>query len=83
EFLAKGLTKTDLARRLNETEAYLTGAFEKLTMEDLSAERWHPRHGNQVKVAWALLHALDHVATHLGQINITTQLWHQRSMGQG
>jgi hypothetical protein len=81
EFLVKGLTKPDLNRRLDETETYLKEAFKKLTMEDLSAERLHPRHGNQVKVAWALLHALDHIATHLGHVNLTAQLWHQRSVG--
>jgi hypothetical protein len=82
EFLVQGLTKADLDRRLDDTEAYLKAAFEKLTLEDLAKERLHPRHGNQVKVAWALLHALDHVATHLGHINITTQLWHQHSVGE-
>lgn len=81
EFLVKGLTKEDLLRRLNETDAYIIGALDRLTMEDLSTERLHPRRGDQVKVSWALLHALEHVATHLGHINITTQLWHQRSGG--
>ena len=83
EFLVKGLTKADLSRRLDETEAYIANALANLTLEDLATERIHPRHGNQVKVAWALLHALDHVATHLGHINITTQLWHQHSVGEG
>jgi Protein of unknown function (DUF1572) len=82
EFLVKGLTKDDLNRRIDETEAYIRTVFEKLAMEDLSTTRLHPRHGDQVKVAWALLHALDHIATHLGHINITTQLWHQRSAGR-
>jgi len=81
EFLVKGLTKDDLVRRLDDTEAYIKTALEKLTLEDLASERLHPRHGNQVKVAWALLHALDHVATHLGHIQMTAQLWHQRSVG--
>jgi Protein of unknown function (DUF1572) len=81
EFLVKGLTKMDLMHRLDETETYSIKAFEKLTMEDLSTERLHPRHGNQVKVAWAILHALDHVASHVGHINITAQLWHQRTIG--
>lgn len=81
EFLVNGLTAGDLNHRLDETEAYVNKALEKLTMEDLSTERIHPRHGNQVKVAWALLHALDHVASHVGQINITTQLWHQHTIG--
>ncbi len=83
EFMAKGMTKADLTRRLDTSENYIKVAFEKLTMEDLSTERYHPRHGDKVKVAWALLHALDHVATHLGHIQITTQLWHQRVVGEG
>ncbi len=82
EFSVKGLSKSDLFRRLDDTEAYIKKAFEKLTQEDLSAERLHPRHGELVKVAWAVLHALQHAATHVGQIQITTQLWHQRSVGE-
>jgi hypothetical protein len=29
-------------------------------------------------VAWAVLHAVDHTALHLGHIQITRQLWEQR-----
>ncbi len=83
EFTVKGVSKADLVRRLNESEAYITNAFEKLTMASLDQERLHPRHGNQVKVAWALLHCLDHVALHLGHLQITAQLWHQRTVGEG
>ncbi len=82
EFQVKGMAKDDLIQRLEDTEAYLRAAFEKLSLEDLVTERLHPREGT-VSVAWALLHALDHVAIHLGQLNITTQLWHQRSMQAG
>jgi hypothetical protein len=28
-------------------------------------------------VAWALLHALEHTTLHLGQIQLTRQLWEQ------
>jgi hypothetical protein len=48
----------------------------------LETERTHPRHGNQVSVAWALLHALEHAATHVGHIQLTVQLWHQKSVGE-
>lgn len=82
EFLVKGVAKTDLTRRLDDAEAYVTAAFEKLSLDDLSAERMHPRHGNMVSVAWAILHALDHVAVHTGHLQVTTQLWHQRSVGE-
>ncbi len=74
EFKAKGLSKRDLIKRLDDAETYLKAAFDKLTMADLDATRIHPRHGNQVTVSWALLHALDHVAIHAGHIQITVQL---------
>ena len=83
EFRIAGMTKDDLIHRLTETETYIKAAFEKLSLADLDTERTHPRHGNQVSVAWALLHALEHAATHVGHINITVQLWHQRSVGEG
>jgi hypothetical protein len=78
EFQVKGMTKADLTRRLEDTEAYLVAAFEKLTLEDLAAARLHPREGS-VSVAWALLHALDHVAEHAGHIQMTIQLWRQKT----
>ncbi len=83
EFRVKGMTKAELIHRLDDTEAYTQNAFEKLTLEDLNQERMHPRRGEPVKVSWALMHALEHAANHLGHIQMTTQLWHQRNSGAG
>jgi hypothetical protein len=83
EFLIAGMSKADLIQRINDTEAYLRVAFEKLNLSDLEKERIHPRHGDQVSVSWAILHALEHTATHVGHINLTVQLWHQKSVGEG
>jgi hypothetical protein len=80
EFRIAGMSKADLIHRLTESEAYLTAAFEKLSLSDLETERTHPRHGNQVSVAWALLHALEHSGTHVGHIQLTVQLWKQKSV---
>ena len=82
EFHVAGMSKADLVQRLNTTEAYLNSAFEKLSLSDLETKRIHPRHGDQVSVAWALLHALEHSGTHVGQIQMTVQMWHQRSVGE-
>jgi len=81
EFLVKGMSKQDLVRRLNDTEAYLKAALEKMRLPDLDATRLHPRRGTQVSVSWALLHALEHAATHVGHIELTVQMWSQRSTG--
>jgi hypothetical protein len=82
EFKAVGLTRQQLVDRLNQTESYLNVCFEKLTLEDLSTMHLHPRHGDQVSVSWAVLHALDHVATHVGHIQMTVQMWHQHTVGE-
>jgi hypothetical protein len=83
EFRIAGMSKADLIQRINDTEVYLRAAFERLNLSDLETERIHPRHGNQVSVSWAILHALEHTATHVGHINLTVQLWHQNSVGEG
>jgi hypothetical protein len=69
EFHAEGVGKEALRQRLHETEAYTKSALE--TLSD----------GRQISVGWALLHALEHVATHAGHLDITVQLWQQRRTG--
>jgi hypothetical protein len=83
EFRVEGMGKSDLVQRLTATESYIKGAFEKLSLTDLETMRTHPRHGNQVSVAWAILHALEHTATHVGHIQLTVQFWKQRNVGEG
>jgi uncharacterized damage-inducible protein DinB len=75
EFTAAGLSRGELLKRLDDTEAYLKGAFENLRLTDLETDRVHPRHGNQVSVAWALLHALEHTAEHMGHLQLTVQMY--------
>ncbi len=79
EFQVAGQTKQDLLQRLSGTDAYIKKAFENMDLPDLETERIHPRHGNKVSVAFAILHALEHAATHVGHIGLTVQLWQQKA----
>ena len=81
EFQVEKMNKQGLIRRLNETEEYIQTVFEKLCLDDLEEKRLNPRHGSQVSVAWALLHALEHTGTHHGHIQLTVQLWHHQHVG--
>jgi uncharacterized damage-inducible protein DinB len=82
EFRTRGLEAAALKARLAETLAYARRAFERLTLQDLDARRVSPMHDNEeFPVAWAITHALEHTATHLGHIQIMRQLWRQRMMG--
>lgn len=75
EFLARGLTAKDLKQRLTAAEAYARAAFNRLTLSDLEKERKSPRSRKTFTVGWCLFHALEHIALHTGQIQLTRQLW--------
>ncbi len=77
EFLVKGLPAANLQERLDGTLAYIRNTLERLSLQDLEAQRVSPWGGGTISVSWALLHALEHTAIHTGQIQITRQLWEQ------
>ncbi len=81
EFEARGLSHDELKARFAALEAYVSGALERLSVADLGAARASKNSTGDVKpttVGWALLHALEHTALHLGHAQITRQLWDQR-----
>ena len=77
EFRIQGLEVDTLQKRLEDTLAYAQRVLEPMSLQDLESSRPSPRDGRDVKVAWALLHALEHATLHLGQIQLTRQLWEQ------
>ncbi len=78
EFATRGWSADEVKRRLAAADDYLRGALPRLGLEDLEAVRITPRK-EQRTVAWALLHALEHTSEHLGHIQITRQIWEQKS----
>ncbi len=78
EFRVRGLEVDVLKKRLSDNLAYARIALEKMSLQDLEATRTNPNNGNELTAAWALLHALEHATSHLGQIQITRQLWEQK-----
>jgi uncharacterized damage-inducible protein DinB len=80
EFRAKSLTAKALAARLAKTLAHSQAVLERLTLHDLELQRPSSMHDNRAfSVGWALAHALEHTAQHLGQMQLTRQLWEQRN----
>jgi uncharacterized damage-inducible protein DinB len=78
EFRASGIPLDVLQARLADTSSYAQSALTQLTLGDLEQERVSPRDGRKFTVAWALLHALEHTAIHLGHIQVSRQLWEQQ-----
>ena len=78
EFLVRGLEADVFRKRLSDNLEYARNVLEKMSLEDLESSRVSPGNGREYTVAWALIHALEHAALHLGQIQITRQLWEQK-----
>ena len=77
EFRVHDVEMDVLKKRLANNLEYARTTLDKFTIQDLETTRVSARDGREFTVAWALLHALDHANVHLGQIEITRQLWEQ------
>ena len=65
-----------LKKRLADNLEYALNALDKMDIQDLESKRVTIS-GREITVGWALLHALEHATLHLGQIQLTRQLWEQ------
>ena len=78
EFRTQDVDAAALIARLDAALDHSRGVLERLALPDLEAKRISPRDGKAYSVAWALAHALEHTAVHLGHMQITRQWWEQR-----
>ncbi len=80
EFEASGIAGADLIRSLRDVENQIESWLETVTFDDLPTEVESPLHKNRqvFSTGWALLHALEHLAVHVGHVQITRQLWDQK-----
>jgi uncharacterized damage-inducible protein DinB len=79
EFQARNLDGAAFSAYLDDALAQHEQVLAALQLVDLEAIRFSTRHNREVSVMWALAHALDHTATHLGHAQITRQLWERRA----
>jgi uncharacterized damage-inducible protein DinB len=77
EFRVHDIDVDVLKKRLADNLEYARNTLSKFSIEDLQTPRESARNERTFTVAWALLHALEHMTLHLGQIQLTRQLWEQ------
>ncbi len=82
EFQVHDVGLENLKKRLDDSLAYTRNAAENSRLQELEVKRVTPD-GREHTVTWALLHALEHSMLHLGQIQLTRQLWEQKQQEQG
>jgi uncharacterized damage-inducible protein DinB len=78
EFQVRGLSAGDLKKRLVDEDDFCKKAIKQFSLEDLQEIRTSPRDNKTFLVGWCLAHALEHTALHLGQLQLTRQLWEQQ-----
>jgi uncharacterized damage-inducible protein DinB len=80
EFKVQGLELPDLFLLLDDALAHSRTVLMNCSLSDLEQQYESPLHnGRTYRVAWSLLHNLEHVSIHLGHVQIMRQLWEQRS----
>jgi uncharacterized damage-inducible protein DinB len=84
EFLATAEDAAALLAQFDDMARQCDRILETASDVDWTAlRRTHPRPrpgaGEEVTGAWALVHALEHLREHAGQIALTRQLWDQRT----
>jgi len=68
-------------RRILETSSVTDWGAARATHARPSADASPADASSAVTVAWALLHALEHLREHAGQVLLTRQLWEQSARG--
>lgn len=74
EFATEGVDGQTLSHELDGALEFVSSALAKLPDEVLTEFRDHPRTGEQISVAWALNHVIQHTALHLGHMQLTRNL---------
>ncbi len=77
EFKARGVGLAELQARLDKAGRNAEEVLAGLKAEQMDEIREF--RDRRVTVRWAILHVLEHYATHLGHIQLTRQLWMARS----
>lgn len=77
EFEAAGMTEPGLVQLLDESLEIVRAGFEEMTLADLEVIRHAEKQNMDVTAGWAILHALEHTAQHVGHIQMTVQLWEE------
>ena len=78
EFKVQGLTEENLVALLDGSLFEIRSGFETMTLDDLNQMRRSDIHDMDFTAAWAILHALEHTAQHVGHLQLTAQLWKER-----
>lgn len=77
EFLTRGANAASLLALLQESELLAEQVLAEMTPVELSTPKGTLRNGFAYNTAWALWHALEHAALHVGHIEMMREWWRE------
>ncbi len=80
EFVTHGRSEAELRQMLADVRTLVREVLDTFTLEHLAQECIVPHTGQQYTIGRALLRSFEHTALHLGQAQVTRQLWDQTIM---
>lgn len=80
EFSARGDNLDGLRVEYERVAEETSRVLLALTDSDLGTTRHCAGHGDKT-VRWIILHVIEHISEHLGQMELTKQLWEQTGTG--
>lgn len=83
EFMVRELSKAELHRVLYAALETARKVLEDLSLDRLGEMVYSPIHNDDFSVAFALAHALEHTALHLGHMEVVRELWEQVDLEAG
>ena len=83
EFQATANGPDELIAEIDRIDGLMPGLIQRLTAEDLDAERTRPndRLGRTKPGIWWIMHAVEHNREHIGQMFLTRQMYEQQMLG--
>jgi len=78
EFQTNGFDSYELSQMLDDGLAYIQNSLGDLTVQELEDIQIMPGGGQKYTSGWAILHVLEHIALHLGHIEVTRHMWESR-----
>lgn len=78
EFSVKGSGLDALRAEYQRVAQQTEKVLDALTEADMTTLRFRESHGD-VTVRWILLHVIEHSSEHLGQLELTLQMWEHNS----
>jgi hypothetical protein len=82
EFDVESTGADELLEKIGSLREYIAARMPELEAVSLQELRYSEVHDREFSIGWSLLHALEHLAMHVGHVQLTRQFYFQKYLGE-